>query len=210
MSGSGRGATLSHRGLESPLPTQGQRRKPALVAFQLGLLDASEDRGDVPVVVDVLLSHAALLGEGGGAQLGLVEAAGDGLRKVQPMSAACPRERAIVCRVRRTWQAPNWMPPGRGPATSGACTLQRAVALHDLPDGDSKSNVLEGALECMEALARWRQQPPTIEEADMVMGRILELDATVRLRRASPPLDLRRGRERASTHTGTTRPRSAR
>jgi hypothetical protein len=85
-----------------------------------------------------------------------------------------------------------------------------AVALHDLPDGDAKSNVLEGALDCMEALARWRQQPPTIEESELVMGRILELDATVRLRRVSPPVDLRRGRGRASTHTGTTRPRSAR
>lgn len=56
-------------------------------------------------------------------------------------------------------------------------------ALDGLPDSMERAEVLDGALDCIEEVARWRQQPPTLEESERVMIRLLKLHVTaVRLR----------------------------
>ena len=48
-------------------------------------------------------------------------------------------------------------------------------ALDTLPESKERATVLAGAHRCREAVERWHQQPPTIEEQEEVVDRLLKL-----------------------------------
>jgi hypothetical protein len=50
-----------------------------------------------------------------------------------------------------------------------------AGSLRKLPDHADKAHVLDGALDCVETLRRWREEPPAMEAKAQMMSRILKL-----------------------------------